>query len=111
MTLPGWPPRDWRALLALLASVAGSATLTALTAWLVWILWRGGWPERTAEVRIDILGRALLGALSIIGVVLISLGMAINRRSVKGKAFGAEFEAEGGDVDTLPPPPPTPPAA
>lgn len=107
MTLPSWPPRDWRALLALAASVGGSATLTGLAAWLVWILWRGGWPDRTADVRIDILGRALLATLAIIGIVLVGLGMAINRRSVKGKMLGAEFEAEGGDSDLPPPPLPT----
>src|SRR5205823_15043809 len=99
MTLPAWPPRDWRAFLALVGSIAGAATLTLLAAWIVWILWRGGWPIATAETRVAILGKALLGTLVTISIVLITLGMAINRRSVRAKALGAEFEAEGGDSD------------
>lgn len=102
MTLPAWPPRDWRALLALAASIGGAATLTAFAGGLVWILWRGGWPERTADARVALLGQALLGTLAIIGIVLVSLGMAINKRSVKGKMLGAEFEAEGGGDDAPP---------
>jgi hypothetical protein len=35
------------------------------------------------------------------GVTMTSLGLAINRRVVKGSAFGASFEAEGGD-DVVP---------
>jgi TRAP-type C4-dicarboxylate transport system permease small subunit len=96
VSLPGWPPRDWRALLALVASVAGAATLTGVACWLVWILWRGGWPSGTEGARIDALARALFGVLFIVGVVLISLGLAINRRS-------ASFEASGGEEDPVTP--------
>lgn len=92
---PGWPPRDWRALLALVASVAGSASLTGFAGWLVWILWQGGWPIATAEMRIGILGKALLLSLGGSLVVLISLGLAINRRSVKVGRDG--IEVSGGD--------------
>lgn len=99
MTIPGWPPRDWRALLALVASVVGAAVLTGFAAWLVWILWRGGWSLGTEAVRVDALAKALFGALLIIGVVLVSLGLAINKRSVKGSILGASFEAQGGDDD------------
>jgi hypothetical protein len=97
MKLPAWPPKDWRALLALTASVAGAAALTAFSAWIVWILWRGGWPETTAVIRIDALAKALIGLLAIVGIVLISLGLAINRRSIKGSIGPASFEASGGE--------------
>jgi hypothetical protein len=95
--IPGWPPRDWRAFVALLGSVAGAAVLTAFAAWLVWILWKGGWPLETADKRIEALAWALLGILATVGIVLVGLGMAINRRTVKGKAGLIEFEASGGD--------------
>lgn len=95
MTLPAWPPRDWRAFLALVASIAGSAVLTGFAAWLVYILWRGGWHVGTEGARLETLGKALLLTLSIMGLVLVSLGLAINRRSVKLGASG--FEATGGD--------------
>ena len=94
MKIPGWPPRDWRAFIALAASIVGAAVLTGFAAWLVHIVrnWRG-----FDELRISILGNALYGVLLIVGVVLVSLGLAINRRSVKGSILGASFEATGGD--------------
>lgn len=94
MKLPGWPPRDWRAFFALIASVAGAATLTGFAAWVVWILWT--W-KGFDEPRIDALAKALFALLFIVGIVLVSLGLAINRRSIKGSWLGASFEAEGGD--------------
>lgn len=97
----GWAPRDARALIALAASVAGAAVLTGLAAWLAWILWRGGWPAATASDRIAALGRSLLATLAIIGAVLLSLGLAINRRSLHARAFGASLEASGGDEDIV----------
>ena len=94
MTLPGWPPKDLRAFLALVASVAGAATLTGFAAWIVTMIrdWKG-----FDELRIHTLSNALYGLLFIVGIVLVSLGLAINKRSVKGKILGAEFSAEGGD--------------
>lgn len=96
MTLPGWPPRDWRALLALIASVAGAATLTGFAAWIVTMLrdWKG-----FDELRIHALSNALYGLLFTVGIVLVSLGLAINKRSVKGSILGASFEAQGGEND------------
>jgi hypothetical protein len=91
---PSEPPREWRASIGLLASIAGSAALTVLTAWLVWILWRGGWSLDTATERISILGKVTLLALSGSLVVLVSLGFAINRCTVKLTREG--FEASGG---------------
>lgn len=92
--IPGWPPKDLRAFLALVASVAGAATLTGFAAWIVYEIrnWQG-----FDQLRISILGNALYALLFIVGIVLVSLGLAINRRSVKGSILGASFEASGGD--------------
>jgi hypothetical protein len=87
MTAPGWPPKDWRAIIALLASIAGAAVLTGLLAWIIRLfqLW----------VQPDPLARIAYGLLGIIGAVLLSLGLAINRRTLKLSRDG--FEASGGD--------------
>lgn len=93
-----WPPRDWRALIALTASIAGAAVLTGFSIWLISLL--VSFARSDASVRMAVI-RALAtsnyGLLAIIGAVLLSLGLAINRRSVKGSAFGASFEAAGGE--------------
>lgn len=100
--LPQWPPREWRSFLALIASVLGSVALTMFAAWVVWIIWKGAWPIETAATRIDLLGRALTISLGGSLVVLITLGFAINRRSIKVTSSG--FEAVGGDDHDLPAP-------
>jgi hypothetical protein len=102
--LPGWPPRDWRAILALIASVGGAGVLTVFSWRIVTILRDIGHddPARREQV-ITILGNSNYGLQFIIGVVLISLGLAINRRSVKGNVLGASFEASGGDDDPVTP--------
>ncbi len=101
MSAPNWPPRDWRALVALIASIAGAAVLTGFSIWLVTLL--VSFATSDASVRMEVV-RALAtsnyGLLAIIGAVLLSLGLAINRRSVKGSAFGASFEAAGGEEDS-----------
>ena len=98
MRRPGWPPRDWRALIALTASILGAAVLTGFSIWLVRLLVT--FARSDASVRMEVI-RALATSnyslLAIIGAVLLSLGLAINRRSVKGSAFGASFEAAGGE--------------
>lgn len=95
--------RDLRAIIALAFSILGTMSLTAVAVWIVWILWRGGWPVATASQRIDKLGLALVLVLVIMGVTMVSLGLAINRREVKASAFGASFEASGGDSDPVTP--------
>lgn len=95
MTPRDWPARAWRAAIALVASIAGSAALTAFAAWIAWILWQGGWPSVTAEQRIALLGKALLLALAGSLVVLVSLGLAINRREIRVSRDGLELS--GGD--------------
>jgi hypothetical protein len=93
--LRGWTGREWRASIALLASIAGSAALTGFAGWIAWILWQGGWPAATAEQRVGLLGEALLLALAGSLVVLVSLGLAINRREIRVGRDG--FELSGGD--------------
>jgi hypothetical protein len=88
MTSPNWPAREWRALIALAASIAGSAVLTGLLAWMIRILEQ--WREAGAIAWIA------YGLLAIIGSILLSLGLAINRRSIKLTRNG--FEASGGDL-------------
>jgi hypothetical protein len=93
--IPGWPPKDWRAFVALAASIAGAAVMTGMAAWLIHIVWKGGWKVGTEGQRLDTLGTALLLTLGIIGLILLGLGMAINRRSFKLGKDG--IEASGGE--------------
>lgn len=71
--------------------------LTAVVVGIILILWRGGWAPGTDALRIEKI--ALIGILVtvIMGLTMVGLGLAINRRSLKGGAFGATFEASGGD--------------
>lgn len=94
-------PRDLRAFIALLASIGGTMALTLVVVWIVWILWKGGWAVGTEVARIDKIGLIAILVTVIMGVVMVSLGLAINRRSVKGSAFGASFEATGGDDSAI----------
>ena len=74
--------------------------LTAFSIWLVTLLVM--FARADPKVRMDVihaLATSNYGLLAIIAAVLLSLGLAINRRSVKGSAFGASFEAAGGEDD------------
>jgi hypothetical protein len=75
--------------------------LTIIAVGITWILWRGGWGKGTELARIDKIGLIAVLVIIIMGVTMTSLGLAINRRSVKGSAFGASFEATGGDDSTI----------
>lgn len=100
MSPSNWPPRDWRAFVALISSIAGAAVLTTFSVWLVRLL--AAFARADPTVRLDVihaLANSNYGLLAIIGAILLSLGLAINRRSVKGSAFGASFEAAGGEGD------------
>lgn len=90
-------PRELRALIALAFSILGTIALTGIVVWIVWILWRGGWPNGTELARIDKIGLIAVLITVIMGVSMIGLQLAINRRQLKGSAFGASFEASGGD--------------
>lgn len=94
-------PRDLRADIALAASIGGTMALTLIVIWLIYIFWRGGWSIGTELARIDKLGLIAILLTAIMGVTMTSLGLAINRRSVKGGFMGASFEATGGDDSTI----------
>ena len=93
-----WRSRDLRAMIALWASIAGAAVLTGFSAWLVTLVVRFGRDDEALGSRaLDALAYSNYGLLLVIGAVLLSLGLAINRRSVKASAFGAVIEAGGGE--------------
>jgi len=92
--LPGWPPRDWRALLALGGSIVGAAVLTVMLAWIVRIFERWMQPGPLANIA--------YGLLIIIGLVLLALGFAINRRSFSGSIGPVSFRASGGEDEDAP---------
>ncbi len=91
--------RDYRAYVALWASIGGAIAFTLFAGALVLVLWLGGWAETTAVLRLGYLGKALLLALGGGLLVLVSLGFAINRRTLKLSRDG--FEASGGPDDVL----------
>lgn len=90
-------PRDLRAFIAIVFSILGTMALTGIIVWIIWILWRGGWPDGTELARIDKIGLIAVLVTIIMGVSMVGLQLAINRRQLKGSAFGASFEASGGD--------------
>ncbi|MEN3972215.1 hypothetical protein WJS89_05995 [Sphingomicrobium sp. XHP0235] len=92
-----WTARDWRAMIALWASIIGAGVLTLLFVWTVRMV------RRIADLAPELMARVLdavtgftYGLLIILGAILLSLGLAINRRSFSAKAFGASIEASGG---------------
>lgn len=100
MSWPRWPSREWLAMIALVASIAGAAVLTAFSAWLVSLVVVFARAETGLRARaIEVLAASNYGLLGIIGAILLSLGLAINRRSLKASAFGASLEADGGGHD------------
>ncbi len=90
-------PRDQRADKALNASIGGTMALTLFVAGIVYVLWRGGWAADTALARIDKIGLIAILLTVIMGVTMTGLGLAINRRTLKGGIGTATFEASGGD--------------
>jgi hypothetical protein len=93
-----WSSRDWRAMIALWASIAGAAVLTGFSVWLVTLIVAFARSDRALGPRaLDALAYSNYGLLLVIGAVLLSLGLAINRRTVKASAFGAQIEAGGGE--------------
>ena len=99
-----WSNRDWRAMIALWASIAGAAVLTGFSAWLVTLVVAFARRDAALGARaLDALAYSNYGLLAVIGAVLLSLGLAINRRSVKASAFGAHIEAGGGEEHSCQP--------
>lgn len=91
MKLPGWPPRDWRKLLAMVLLSGGGMAIT-IFAWRTTTLvaersTSDPWP----------LAYSLYGLLFLLGVVLISLGWVIGKTSISGGVAGASFSLNGGE--------------
>ena len=92
MKLPGWPPRDWRKLLAMFLLSGGGMAITI-------IIWRliglialrsilDPWP----------LAYSLYGSQALVALVLISLGWVLGKSTISGTLpGGASFSAGGGD--------------
>lgn len=98
MRLPDWPPRDWRALLALLFSVLGAVVLSVFVWWAyAQLLPSAGWSIASETNRATTLRWTIWIAVGSIGLVLISLGMAINRRRMTARWGDKSAEFEGGD--------------
>jgi hypothetical protein len=85
--LPAWSFKEWLAFVALTATIVGAAVLTIHRVWLIQIL-------EAAKLFADIADIAKLDTW-IIGIVILSLGLAINRRTLKVSRSG--IEASGGD--------------
>ena len=83
MKLPRLTLKEWLALIALLASIGGAAVLTLNRVWLIRMLER-------AKAWADIADIAKLDTL-IIGLIILSLGLAINRRTAKLSKDGIEL--------------------
>ena len=79
--------KEWLALVALAASIAGAIALSAHRIWLIKILVKAGLIKPVGDI-------AILDTL-IIGIVLVGLGLAINKRTAKLGPGG--FEIGGGD--------------
>jgi hypothetical protein len=108
MNVPLWPPRDWRALLALVFSILGAVVLTFFVWWAYAQLLPGkGWSPVSEVNRATTMRWTVWIAIGSIGLVLLSLGMAINRRSLRGKWGDKSVEFDGGDDEreTRPAPP------
>ena len=110
--LPSWPARDWRAWIALMFSIVGAAVLTYFAWHLVKLLHHDAdaliqalltdrdrfLRDEIAQVLTTIIATLAWGLKLLLGgviAVILSLGLAINRRTVKLSASG--FEASGGD--------------
>lgn len=114
--LPAWSAREWRAMIALIASIAGAGMLTWLTWWLIEILTNQGDRLITELVRDrnvrDEVGTVLIVIMQVLAwavklllagviAVLLSLGLAINRRQVRIGRQGLDIS--GGDGEDPPP--------
>lgn len=89
MSLPNWPPKDWRQLLALLFLAGGGIAMTIVSWRVISLLELFKRPSELAWMG--------YGALLLIGVVLTGFATVLGRRSFKGQAGPVSFEAEGGD--------------
>lgn len=89
-------------------SLGGGMVMTLFSVWVTWVLAYDPWPKDVAEARVKALGFALVVALGLIGIVLVSTAFGkIGKVAVTlPTGGGAEI-----DFDDDPPPPAGPPAA
>lgn len=94
MNIPGWPPRDYRKLLAMFLLSGGGMALTIFAWRLVTLIAERSkgdpWP----------LAYGWYGVLALIGVVLLSLGWVIGKTSVSGSVGAASFNVSGGEDES-----------
>lgn len=88
---PGWP---W---IADALRTLAALPLSAAVAGLVLILWRGGWPEATAEARVQWLGLGMLALIALLGLALFFVREGI--RSISVRAGPAEISVNEGSED------------
>lgn len=93
--MKGWPPHDWRKLLAMLLLSGGGMALTLFAARQTDLVAERSvgdpWP----------LAYALYGVLALIGIVVVSLGWVIGKTSISGGIGPATFSLNGGE-DAVP---------
>lgn len=90
------PPRLFQALKALplirfALMLGGGVTMTSAVAWVTAVIAHATWPEAVASDRIDALKWIALGALVIVGIVMIALAW--------GKADRIRLNIAGNEVD------------
>lgn len=95
--MSGWPPRDWRMLLALVFLAGGGIACTGYAAAALYVIGWAEWPDALAGLRIRWLGYLGLSALLLVGVVLTSFGFVLGRRAWKVRAGPIDASAEGGE--------------
>lgn len=86
-----WPRREDLACVALIASIAGAAVLTGLLGWAMAML------ERAA--RWDAITSTAYGLLAIVAMIILSLGLAVSRRSLEAEFWKVKFKASNGEGD------------
>jgi hypothetical protein len=70
---------------------------TAFAVWFTWIIAYGGWPAEASIERIKWLGMALLTALGLVGLVMVTLAFGrIEKLSISGGMASASIDFEDG---------------
>ncbi len=89
--MTGWPPRDWRKLLAMFLLSGGGMALTVVVWRLITLIAERSkgdpWP----------LAYQAYGMTALIGIVLLSLGWVVGKTWVSGSVGAASFSVSGGE--------------
>lgn len=94
----GWPPRDWRMIIALFFLGGGGMAMTVFS-------WRLATLTAEKSVSPWPIAYALYGALGLIGVVLTGFSYVLGKKSMRFSATreGLSADSSGGDDDAPPP--------